>query len=313
MTARTLDAGGTLDDARFEAIHRELELHGAVHVQRTGLACADAGALPPEVLSALRFGGEHAFAWGGLASGRTTRRALSPELRATDAYPAHLWLLPHNEVLYQREVPQRLLFFSASTVDPRNGGRTFVHCARRLEAHLRARPGGAVLLEALRTHGQRIEMGFVDERHPQRHLNYFRSWQERFATDEPDEALVRCRAATHQFDECWWRDEGAGLRTLMTRFRAPMFHGDLLLFPRIALDAPAFHNGWRCYPRGDGAPFTDAELELLRDGFLATREGAHWRAGDLLLVDNLRFGHSREAYAGPRTLAVAMAGLARLD
>ena len=31
--------------------------------------------------------------------------------------------------------------------------------------------------------------------------------------------------------------------------------------------------------------------------------------GDLLLVDNIRYGHSREAYSGPRSVGVAMAGM----
>lgn len=312
FTARVFDAGGALTATTTEAITRELAADGAVHVQHTGLLVDDAGALPDEVLRALGFGGDDAFRWGGLASGRTMRRALSPELRATDAYPAHLWLLPHNEVLYQRDVPRRLLFFSSKTLETSTGGRTFVHDAKRLEQFLRRQRGGEALLASLRQHGQRIEMGFVDERHPRRRLNFFRSWQERFGTDDADEAEARCRAATHQFDECWWRDDD-GTRTLMTRFRVPLFHGEWLLFPRIALDAPAHENGWRCYPKGDGTPFRDDELELLLHGFLETREAVHWRAGDLLLLDNVRFGHSREAYVGPRTLGVAMAGTVRLD
>jgi Taurine catabolism dioxygenase TauD, TfdA family len=32
-----------------------------------------------------------------------------------------------------------------------------------------------------------------------------------------------------------------------------------------------------------------------------------WQAGDLLVVDNIRTAHSREAYDGPREVLVAMA------
>ena len=35
------------------------------------------------------------------------------------------------------------------------------------------------------------------------------------------------------------------------------------------------------------------------------REG--WQPGDLLLVDNIRTAHGREAYAGPREVLVGMA------
>ena len=159
-------------------------------------------------------------------------------------------------------------------------------------------------------------MGFVDEGHPEKKHNYFRSWQDRFDTEDPAEAEVRCRAATEQFDACWWRQEpdAPGRPTLMTRVRVPGAHRDpssgeeFLFFPRIALDAPSVRNGHRRYPLGDGRALTDDEVDLLLEAFLATREGVHYRAGDLLLVDNLRYGHSREPFEGPRAIAVALGG-----
>lgn len=308
FSARTFDAGGALDDGTLALVRREFERHGALVVQNTGLRVSGPGELPEDVLRALGFSPEAAFPWGGLSSGRTTRRQLSPELRATDDYPAHLWLLPHNEVLYQRTLPARLLFFSAHGAAEGSGGRTFVHASSELERFVRAH-GGEALLDGLRRHGLLIEMGFVDEGHPERHLNAFRSWQERFATGDRDEAVRRCRAATHQFDECWWRDEGAGHATLMTRMRVPAFAQGHLLFPRVALDEPSVRNGHRRYPRGDGVPFTPGELDLLLHGFLETREGVAWGAGDVLLCDNLRYGHSREAFSGQRAIGVAMAGV----
>ncbi|MBL8920865.1 MAG: TauD/TfdA family dioxygenase [Myxococcaceae bacterium] len=308
FSARVFDAGGRLDDATAAAVWREFSRHGAVHVQNTGVTADDAGALPEPILRALHFGGEAAFPWGGMSSGRTTRRQLSRELRATDQYPAHLWLLPHNEVLYQRSMPARLLFFSAGRLAEAEGGRTFVHSAKLLEQTLRELGGGA-LLDELRRCGLLIEMGFVDDGHPERHLNFFRSWQERFDTGDRTEAERRCRASTHQFDECWWRDEGGGHATLMTRIRVPAYCDGHLLFPRVALDEPSVRNGHRRYPRGDGVAFSRLELDLLLHAFLETREGVAWSAGDVLLVDNVRYGHSREAYSGPRTLGVAMAGV----
>jgi alpha-ketoglutarate-dependent taurine dioxygenase len=317
FSARTLDVGGALDADRFAAIREAFARHGAVHVQRTGLRCADGGALPDEVLEALGFGADETFAWGGMSSGRTRRKALSRTLRATDEYPAHLWLLPHNEVLYQRELPAALLLFSAEACDRNLGGRTWVHSAHQFESHLRGHgPAGLALLEALRAHGTLIEMGFVDEGHPEKRHNYFRSWQDRFDTEDPALAEARCRAATEQFDACWWREEpdAPDRPTLMTRVRVPGAHRDpstgeeRLFFPRIALDAPSVRNGHRRYPLGDGRALTDEEIDLLLEAFLATREGVHYRAGDLLLVDNRRYGHSREPFEGPRAIAVALGG-----
>lgn len=286
----------TLDGLDFDLIRREFERHGAVHVKNTGLR-----ALSADSLRALGFGEDVAFPWGGMHSGRTARRALTRELRATDAYPPHLWLLPHNEVLYQHELPQRLLFFSPTACV----GRTFVHSAARLQMLVRER--APALLDALKEHGFLIEMGFLDENDPAKAQNYFRSWQDRFETTEREVAEARCRAATLQFDDCWWRGP-----TLMTRIRVPAFHGDTLLFPRIALDGPSIQNGFRRYPLGNGVELTDDEVNVLLHAFLDTREGLHWDAGDLLLVDNLRYGHSREPCSGARDIGVAMAGRVRL-
>lgn len=283
-----------------DLIRREFTRHGALHVKHTGLKSLDA-----ETLEHLGFGERDAFAWGGTNCGRTTRRELTKELRATDAYPAHLWLLPHNEVLYQHELPARLLFFASSACV----GRTFVHSAEHFRERVEKR--APALIDSLREHGLRIEMGFIDERHPQRAQNYFRSWQDRFETTDRAEAESRCRTATHQFDECWWREDD-GCFTLMTRIRVPAFHGETLLFPRIPLDPPALQNGFRRYPKGNGEELTDDEVNALLHAFLETREGVQWEAGDLLLVDNLRFGHSREPCGSERNLGVAMAGRVRL-
>lgn len=319
LSARAFDCGGAIDEAVAAAIREQFTRYGAVHVRQTGLRCDDAGALAPSVLARLGFGPEHTFSWGGMASGRTTRKALSRELRATDEYPAHLWLLPHNEVLYQRSMPSRLLFFSARACDAQQGGRTFAHSAREFERYLlRVGAAGRALVARLREQGQLIETGFLDEGHPAKRKNYFRSWQDRFDTRSRDEAEARCRESTHQFDECWWRKEpshGADARfTLMTRVKVPGFYRDpetgeeWLFFPRIALDPPAIENGHRRYPWGDGTEMRDDEVSLFLQAFLATREGLHYDAGDILLVDNVRYGHSREAFEGPRSVGVAMAG-----
>lgn len=311
FTARTFDADGVLDGPTLDAIWGEFERYGALHVRRTGLG---GKSLPDEVLGALRFGGDDAFPWGGLHSGRTVRRRVSRELRATDDYPRHLWLLPHNEVLYQRRMPGRVMFFSSEAAGAERGGRTFVHSAAALEAWLRARGDeGVALLESLRAHGFLIEMGFLDEGHPEKASNSFRSWQDRFQTTDRAVAEARCRASTLQFDDCWWVEEADGCATLMTRIRVPAFHQGALLFPRVGLDAPALRNGYRRYPRGNGEEFSDGELDLLLNGFLATREGVHYGAGDLLLVDNVRYGHSRESFDGPRSICTAMAGSVTLD
>lgn len=292
----------------LSSIRAQFERYGVLHLR----FCA----APLELercLENLGFGPNETFAWGGMHSGRTHRRVLSHILRATDDYPKDLWLLPHNEILYQRQVPARLLFFSEAATDTQKGGRTFVHSALEVEAWIRScGAAGEALLADLKQHGLLIEMGFLDAGHPDKAQNYFRSWQDRFETKDRAVALARCLAATQQFDHAWWQAEvhiqGEVFYTLMTQFRVPAYYQNYLLFPRIALNAPALINGYRRYPKGNGEPFRAEEIDILLNAFMATREGIHYAAGDILLVDNIRYGHSREAFEGPRCLGVNMAG-----
>jgi hypothetical protein len=58
-------------------------------------------------------------------------------------------------------------------------------------------------------------------------------------------------------------------------------------------------------------------VALLNDVYEAHTIREPWQDGDLMLVDNIRTAHSREAYIGPRDIYVGMAepmraaGLAR--
>ena len=51
---------------------------------------------------------------------------------------------------------------------------------------------------------------------------------------------------------------------------------------------------------------------LLNQVYEANTVREPWQAGDLMLVDNIRTAHSREAYEGPREMLVGMADPVRL-
>ena len=48
-------------------------------------------------------------------------------------------------------------------------------------------------------------------------------------------------------------------------------------------------------------------MHLLNQVYEANTAREPWQAGDLMLVDNIRTAHSREAFAGERDVLVAMA------
>jgi len=58
---------------------------------------------------------------------------------------------------------------------------------------------------------------------------------------------------------------------------------------------------------GNGDPIGKDIVDLINGINEANTAREPWQAGDLLLVDNIRTAHSREAYSGPREVLVGMA------
>lgn len=321
FSTRIFDAKGSLTDVRLQNINRQFKEFGALHVINTGITPLSPGCISDEILEALDFGEKDQFQWGGATCGRTQLRYLSKCMRETDQYPSDRMLLPHNEILYQRFMPERLLFFCEQAPEKNKGGKTFVHSAKQVEQFIKQSGKiGITLLDKIKQNGFLIETGFLDEHHPEKSKNYFRSWQDRFDSKMREEALIRCQQSVYQFDSCYWKKEevtinGSFLYTLMTTVVIPGYKKDArngqlyLLFPRIALNGPQTHNGYRRFPLGNNEELSPDEITVLLHAFWQSRQAWHYQSGDLLLVDNIRFGHARESFSGKRLVSASMAGL----
>lgn len=71
------------------------------------------------------------------------------------------------------------------------------------------------------------------------------------------------------------------------------------LFGRDQLPRNAFY--------GDGAEITDETVHAVNAAFDERAFGIPWRAGDVVILDNMRFAHGRAPFKGSRKLHVAMA------
>jgi hypothetical protein len=323
FSSRIFNAQGKLNYQCIQNIKEQFNTYGFLHVVNTGLNCLSPGDIPEEILDQLGFSEERQFHWGSLTSGRTERGYLSKYMRTVDFYPQDMFLLPHNEILYQHFMPNNLLFFYAIPGHEAHGGRTFAHSAVILQKILEQSALGEQLLVKLEQYGFLIESGFIDQNHPLRHQNYFRSWQERFATDDREKALDVCIRSKYQFDECWWQEEpfmdGRTYFTLMTKISVPAFKTHdadgrkYLLFPRIAYDGPMHHNGYRRFLLGSGQELSSAENELLLKAYWDTREGHFPQRGDIILIDNIRYAHSREPFLGERVIGITMSDITWSD
>ena len=149
---------------------------------------------------------------------------------------------------------------------------------------------------------------------------------EAFGTDDRSAVETYCRANAIEFE---WQPDG-GLRTRQRR-SAVVHHpitGERCFFNQIA-----FLNEWtidRRNPRvpggrvrrrglpfntgfGTGDPTQRGVIELINAVYEDNTVREPWQAGDLMLVDNIRTAHSREAYVGPREILVGMAEPVRLS
>lgn len=260
--------------------------------------------IPYDILNLLGFSKEEQFKWGGKDSGRTVRYSKGNGFHSVDKYPADLMLLPHQEIFYQRVLPKNILFHYRKVLD--EGGVTMVHSGLTLLEMIKNE--NLSFYNKLKKYGQSIITGFLDEHNTQKENNFVRSWQDRFNTLDTKEALINCANQKTHFDKCWMKDD-----MLMTEITISLFkeYGETyMMFPRISYDKPSIINGYRKFIIGNGEEFSKEELSLLLKCFYYTREALVQKEGDILLVDNIKFGHSRGPYIdnSERDVAVIMSG-----
>ncbi len=284
-----------------EALRAVVIEHGSVLVR--GLALGDAAEIGA-VFRRLAIGlmtEREAFA---------PRRTYSPGVYSSSTWPPNQPMCMHHELSYRLEFPGLMLF--ACLRAPTAGGATGVADAPTV---LEALP--AELSERFEREGWLLTRSYTDE--------IGASWASAFGTEDRGAIERYCRAHAIEFE---WHPDG-GLRTRQRRsavVRHPVT-GQRCWFNQIA-----FLNEWTLAPEvheylvdvygadglpfntrfGDGDPIGEDVVWLLNQVYEAHTAREPWQAGDLLLVDNVRTAHSREAFAGPREVLVALADAVRL-
>ena len=239
-----------------------------------------------------------------------SRRIYSDGVYSSSTWPSNQPMCMHHELSYTLEFPSLMLF--ACLGAPTTGGATAVADSR---AVLNALP--AELVARFERDGWILTRSYNDE--------IGASVAEAFGTDDPGGVESYCRANAIQFE---WQADG-GLGTWQRR-SAVVHHpvtGQRCWFNQIA-----FLNEWTIDPEvreylvemygedglpfntrfGNGDPIGADVVELLNQVYVDNTVREPWQAGDLMLVDNVRTAHSREAYVGPREVLVGMADPVRL-
>ncbi|MFI1534804.1 TauD/TfdA family dioxygenase [Streptomyces anandii] len=290
-----VDAAGWAAGNR-EALRAQVTEHGAVLVRGLGLRDADqAGAVFSRLAGTLMTERE-AFA---------PRDLHGPKLYSSTAWPANQPMCMHHELSYALEVPGLMLF--ACLTAPAEGGATAVADGEEV---LRALP--RELTERFEREGWLLTRSYNDE--------IGASLEESFGTDDRETVENYCRA--HSIDFAWQPDG-----SLRTRQRRAAVVNHPVTGRRCWFNQIAFLNQWTLAPEvreylvdeygedglpfntryGDGTPIGEDVVELLNATYDRHTRREPWQKGDLMLVDNIRTAHSREAFTGERQVVVALA------
>lgn len=288
------DATSWLVEQRAE-LRKAVREHGALLIRGLGLDRADTVAAAFRVLADELMPQYEAFA---------TRETHEEGVYSSLKWPPDQQMCMHHELSYAMQVPTLLLF--ACLTAPQSGGITGLADARAIAASL-----PADIVARFEREGWLLTRSYNDE--------VGVSLSEAFGTGDRAEVARYCRANEIETD---WLPDGS-LRTWQRR-RALIPHpvsGERCWFNQVA-----FLNEWTMaseireylvdvYGRealpfntayGNGDPIGEDVIQLLNDVYEANTVRQPWLRGDLMIVDNIRTAHSREAYEGDREILVAM-------
>jgi alpha-ketoglutarate-dependent taurine dioxygenase len=297
----TSDAPGWAAERR-DALRAVVAEHGAVLVRGLGLRDAAETTAVFERLATALMTEKEAFA---------RRQIYADGVYSSATWPANQPMCMHHELSYRLEVPSLMLFACLSA--PTRGGATAVSDSPTVLAAL-----PEDLTERFERDGWLLARSYNDE--------IGATLEEAFGTEDRGAVESYCRANAIEFA---WQPDGE-LRTRQLR-SAVVRHpttGDRCFFNQIA-----FLNEWTIDPEvreylvdmygadglpfntgfGTGEPLTEEIVELINAVYEANTVREPWQAGDLMLVDNIRTAHSREAYEGPREILVGMAEPVRVS
>ncbi len=232
------------------------------------------------------------------------RHEVAKRIYTSTDYPADQWIHMHNEMSYAHSWPRKVFFFCRQPATI--GGATPIALG---EAVWNA------LDPALREEFERKQVMYV--------RNYSEGlgipWQTVFETTDRSVVEKYCHFAGIK---CEWSGDGR-LRTTQIRkgvLRHPQsgqtvwfnqahaFHLSSLLpevREELLRDFDEYHvPRHACF--GDGSPIADSVIAEIHHIYEQLSYSFPWKAGDLLMLENMLTAHGRAPYSGPRQILVAM-------
>jgi alpha-ketoglutarate-dependent taurine dioxygenase len=250
-------------------------------------------------------GGEKLFSYAGGVSPRNPLGAGRGVYTSTE-YPAQYALSLHNELSYADVYPRRLYFCCLTPAEI--GGETTLGDSRRILKKI-----DAAVVEAFRNK----KVCYVRNLHGEKGWGY--SWQEAFETDDKQKAEDCCRKIGAEFE---WKPNGvlrlSQIRPAIIKHsltneevwfnQADGFHpSNLDAETYKTLAATMNEDEFRLNAfYGDGSPIDLQTLAHIRAVLQSETIPHKWKAGDVLILDNILAAHGRMPFTGARKIALAM-------
>lgn len=237
----------------------------------------------------------------------TPRSAVAEGIMTATEYPASEEIPQHCENAYQRDWPMRLLFCCLAPAE--TGGQTPLSDVAKVTARL-----DEADLDVVETRGIRYVRNY--------HTGFDLDWRTVFQTDQRAAVEAFCEQHDITFQ---WLDDGR-LRTTQVcqgTARHPasaerLWFNQAQLFHPSALGEEMMEDMLEIFgadglPRdarlGDGTPISPGLLDRVRSAFADETREFDWRAGDVMIVDNMRAAHGRRPFTGNRSVLVSMGAM----
>jgi alpha-ketoglutarate-dependent taurine dioxygenase len=247
------------------------------------------------------FSGREFFNYAGGASPRTS---LEKNIYNSTEYAPNLTLELHNELSYSKVYPRHLYFFCQTA--PEKGGETALGDSRRILRKIRPKIVGLFK-----------HKNVLYERHLRNEKGNGFSWQEAFENDERQKVEEICRQTGVEYE--WQEDNCLRLRQIRPAtcihpetqdevwfnqahgFHTSALDDETLAAYRVNGEKPRLISSF-----GDDSPICSLIIEHIR-GILRQETIPHrWRAGDILILDNILTAHGRMPFSGARKIVLAM-------
>ncbi|MEV7289138.1 TauD/TfdA family dioxygenase [Streptomyces sp. NPDC093252] len=236
--------------------------------------------------------------------GNSPRTKVGGNLYTSTEYPQQYTISMHNELSYAHRWPTRIAFYCERA--PESGGATPVLDGElwlgSLDAEVRDAFAGGI------RYVQNLHDG----------LGFGKSWQDTFETGDRTAVEAFLRDARAEWE---WTEDGlrvVQLRPATTEHpvtgaevwfnQADQWHpaglGDQASAELYDILAPEEFPQYVTY--ADGTAIPDAHIEQILQRGLAGAVDVDWRAGDVLLIDNVLLAHGRRPFTGNRRVLVAM-------